>query len=75
MIVVSVCLPSDALFQCLASYWGFSYLGRGVSLPGCSSRVQLLLLTLDVGYLLLAAHQRSLIDRLIIAALFVVSKN
>ena len=25
MIVVSVCLPSDALSQCLLSYFGFSY--------------------------------------------------
>ena len=30
MIVVSVCLPSDALSQCLPSYLGFSYLGHGV---------------------------------------------
>ena len=55
MIVVSVCLLSDALSQHLPSYLGFSYLGRGVSLPGCSSKVQLLLLTLDKGYLLTAA--------------------
>ena len=34
---------------------GFSYLGRGVSLHGCSSKVQLLLLTLDEGYLLTTA--------------------
>jgi len=32
VIVVSVCLPSDALSQCLPSYLGFSYLRRGVSL-------------------------------------------
>ena len=32
--MVSVCLPSDALSQRLPSYWGFSYLGRGVSLHG-----------------------------------------
>ena len=32
MIVVSVCLPSDALSQCLPSFWGFSYFGCGVSL-------------------------------------------
>ena len=38
VIVVSVCLPSDALSQRLLSYWGFSYLGRGVSLHGCSSK-------------------------------------
>ena len=53
--MVSVCLPSDALFQHLPSYLGFSYLGRGVSLHGCSSKVQPLLLTLDEGYLLTAA--------------------
>ena len=35
--MVSVCLPSDVLSQCLPSYWGFSYLGHGVSLHGCSS--------------------------------------
>ena len=55
MIVVSVCLPSDALLQHLPSYLGFSYLGRGVSLHGCSSKVQPLLLTLDEDYLLTAA--------------------
>ena len=54
MVVVSVCLPSDALSQCLSSYLGFSYLGRGVSLHGCSSKVQALLLTLDEGYFLTA---------------------
>ena len=45
--MVSVCLPSDALSQHLSSYFGFSYLGHGVSLHGCSSKVQPLLLTLD----------------------------
>ena len=49
LIVVSVCLPSDALSQCLPSYLGFSYLGHGVSLHGCSRKAQLPLLTLDVG--------------------------
>ena len=34
---------------------GFSYLGRGVSLHGCSSKAQPLCLTLDDGYLLMAA--------------------
>ena len=34
---------------------GFSYLGHGVSLHGCSSKVQPLLLTLDKGYLLTVA--------------------
>ena len=52
MIVVSVCLSSDALLQHLPSYLGFSYLGCGVSLHGCSSKAQPLLLTLDEGYLL-----------------------
>ena len=50
--MVSVYLPSDVLLQHLPSYLGFSYLGRGVSLHGCSSKVQPLLLTLDEGYLL-----------------------
>ena len=53
--MVSVCLPSDALLQHLPSYFGFSYLGHGLSLHGCSSKVQPLLLTLDKGYLLTAA--------------------
>ena len=52
--MVLVCLPSDALLQHLPSYLGFSYLGRGVSLHGCSSKAQPLLLTLDEGYLLTA---------------------
>ena len=55
MIMVSVCLPSDALLQHLPSHWGFSYLGRGVSLHGCSSKAQPLLLTLDEGYLFMAS--------------------
>ena len=50
-----MCLPSDALLQHLPSYLGFSYLGRGVSLHSCSSKVQPMLLTLDEGYLLTAA--------------------
>ena len=50
-----MCLPSDALSQHLPSYLGFSYLGRGVSLHGCSSLAQPLLLTLEEGYLLRAA--------------------
>ena len=52
MIVVSVCLPSEALSQHLPSYLGFTYLGRGLSLPSCSSEVKLLLLTLVVGCVL-----------------------
>ena len=51
-----MCLLSDALLQHLPSYLGFSYLGRGVSLHGCSSKAQPLLLTLDEGYLLTAAR-------------------
>ena len=39
----------------LPSYLGLSHLGCGVSLHGCSSKVQPLLLTLDEGYLLMAA--------------------
>ena len=52
--MVSVCLPSDALLQYLPSYLGFSYLGCRVSLHGCSSKAQQLLLILDKGYLLTA---------------------
>ena len=52
--MVSVCLPSDALSQHLPSYLGFSYLGLEVSPHSSSSKVQLLLLTLDKGYLLTA---------------------
>ena len=47
-----MCLPCDALLQHLPSHLGFSYLGRGVSPHGCSSKAQPLLLTLDEGYLL-----------------------
>ena len=50
-----MCLPSDALLQLLPSSLSFSYLGCGVSLHGCSSKVQPLLLNLDEGYLLTAA--------------------
>ena len=49
-----MCLPSDTLLQHLLSYLGFSYIECGVSLHGCSSKAQLLLLTLDKGYLLTA---------------------
>ena len=52
MIVVSVCLSSDTLSQRLLSYLGFFSLGCGISLHGCSSKVQPLLLTLEEGYLL-----------------------
>ena len=53
--MVSMCLHFDALLKHLLSYLGFSYLARGVSLHGCSNKVQLLLLTLDDGYLLTTA--------------------
>ena len=53
--MTSLCLPSDVLLQHLLSYLGFSYLEYGLSLRGCSSKAQLLLLTLDEGYLLTAA--------------------
>ena len=53
--MVSVCLPSNALSQHLPSYLDFSYFGHGVSLQGHSSKAQVLLLTLDEGYLLMAA--------------------
>ena len=53
--MVSVCLPYDALLEHLSSYLGFSNLGHGISLHGRSSKVQPLLLTLDEGYLLMAA--------------------
>ena len=53
--MVLVCLPSDAFLQHLPSYLGFSYLGHGISLHGCSSKAQLLLLPLDEGYLLTTA--------------------
>ena len=53
--MVLVCLPSDALLQHLLSYLGFSYLEHVVSLHGCSSKVQPLLLILDEGYLLTTA--------------------
>ena len=36
--MVSVCLPSDALWQHLPSYLDFSYLGCGVSLHSCYSK-------------------------------------
>ena len=45
----SVCLPCDHLSQYLPSYLGFTYLGRGVSLQGCSSKVQLPPLTSGSG--------------------------
>ena len=52
MILVSVSLPSDAVLRHLLSYVSFSYLGCGVSLHGCSSKVHPLLLSLEDVYLL-----------------------
>ena len=49
VVVVSVCLPFDALSQRLPSYLGFSYLECGVSFHSCSSKAQPPLLALDVG--------------------------
>ena len=45
--MVSVCLPSDAVSQHLPSPLGFCYLDHGVSLHGCTSKMQPVLLTLD----------------------------
>ena len=56
--MVSVCLPSYALLQLLPSYLGFSYLGLGVSLHGCSSKAQLLLLTLEEGLCFMGAAMK-----------------
>ena len=53
--MVSVCLPSDAVSQHQLSYLSFSYLIRGVSIHGCFSKAQPLILTLDQGYLIRAA--------------------
>ena len=53
--MVSVCLPSDALLQHQPSYLGVAYLGCGVARHGCSRKAQPRLLTLDEGYLLIAA--------------------
>ena len=63
--MVSVCLLSDALLQHLPSYLGFSYLRCGVSLHGCYSKAQPLLLTLHEGYLLTASlpdRQRGIVS-------------
>ena len=46
---------SSQPLQHLPSYWGFSDLGLGVSPHSQSSKVWWLLLTLDVGYLFMAA--------------------
>ena len=53
--MVSVCLPFDALLQHLTIFRGFLLPWCGVSLHRCSSKAQLLLLTLDEGYLLTTA--------------------
>ena len=60
---------SSQLLQSLPSYWGFSDLGHGVSLHGCSSKVQPLLLTLDEGYLLIAAPATLNVEQLLSALL------
>ena len=52
--MVSVCLLSDTLLQQIPSYLDLSYPGHGVSLYGCSNKVQPLLVTLNEGYLLTA---------------------
>ena len=52
--MVSECVPSDALSQHLPFTWVSLTLDVGVSLQGCSSKAQPLLLTLDEGYLLTA---------------------
>ena len=54
--VIMVCVSALwCLSQHLPSYLGFSSFGRGVSLQGCSSKAQPLLLTLNEGYLLTTA--------------------
>ena len=50
-----MCLPSDALLHHLPSYLGISYFWCGVSLHGCSSKAQPLLLTLEEGYFLITS--------------------
>ena len=55
MIMVSMCLPSDAVSQHQLSFLGFSYLGHGVSIHICSRKALPLPLTLDEGYLIRAA--------------------
>ena len=54
--MLTVYLPSDTLLQHFPFYLDFTYLGHRVSLPNCYSKAQLLLLTLDEGYLLTATH-------------------
>ena len=50
--------------QCLPSCWGFSDLGCGISAHGHSCEAQMLLLTLDVGYLFMATPAEPLLQRL-----------
>ena len=73
--MVVVCLPSDALSQHLSYYLGVSYLGRGVSLHSCSSKEQLLLLTLEEGYLLIAAPPDPEVEWLLVALLLLRSSH
>ena len=56
LLVWFQCVCPHALLQHLPSYLGFSYLGRRVSLQGCSSKPQPLLLTLEEGHLLTTAR-------------------
>ena len=51
-LTLDVGISSQLLQQCAATD---PYFGRGVPLHGCSTKVQPLLLTLDDGYLLIAA--------------------
>ena len=52
--MAAVCLPSDAPCNTYHLTWVSLTLDVGVSLHGCSSKAQPLLLTLDEGYLLTA---------------------
>ena len=65
VIKVSVLLPSDAILQYLPSNVGFCYCSLGVSLHGCSSKAQPLLLTLDEVYLLTATTPDLKVEQLL----------
>ena len=68
--MVSVSLPSDALSQHLPSHLGFSYFGRGVSLPGWSlpwTRLPLLTLTVEqLLFALLCPHSHCSLDMVLL---------
>ena len=53
--MVSVCLPPDALSQCLPSYWGFSYLGSEYLFLAAPAKRSCCSLPWMWGYLLMAA--------------------